>query len=118
MLGGLVPPAMFEANKGVLAEGHQIGQQKTVARLDLVQVVLRFLRAACTHRMPGKGQRHIAPTPVISSPGPFFCAGPLGLRRLAVIKEKPRISLERVQDRAVGENKGSAYKAPRPVAAA
>src|SRR2546429_8565738 len=94
MLGGLVLPAMFEADERVFAEWHQIRQQKAVSGLDFIVVVFRFLRVASAGGVAGERERHVLAAPIIAAAAPFFGAGALGLRALAVIKEKSRVAFQ------------------------
>ena len=68
--------------------------------------------------MAGKGQGHVKAAPVITTATPFFSAGALGLRRLAVIEEKARVSFQRIQHTAMRKNPGVPDKVSRPIAAA
>src|SRR5438128_12690451 len=104
MFGGLILAAMLEADERVFSEGHEVGKQKAVSGFDLVLLIFCLSGIACAGRMSRKRERHILAAPIISAPAPFFGAGALGLRRLAVIKEKPWIAFECIQDRAIGKN--------------
>src|SRR5947207_3714111 len=105
---------MFQTNEGVFVEGHQVGQQETVSRFNLVELALGFLRIAGADRMSGKSQCHIFSPPIISPATPLFSPGPLSLRCAADFKEQARIPLHRGENRVVGKNEGSADKTPRP----
>ena len=104
MLGGFILSAVFEADHGVFSEGHQVGQQESISRLDFVFLVLRLFLVARAQRMAGERQRHVQSTPVIPSSAPFLGAGAISLRRLAVIEEKARVTFQRVEIGAIGKN--------------
>src|SRR5438876_2218343 len=104
MLGGLVFAAVFEPDERAFAKGHQVGEQKAVGRFNFVLIVLRLALIARADRVTGKGQAHIASSPVISTTAPLFRAGAVGLRRLAVVKKEARVAFERVQHGVMGKN--------------
>ena len=56
MFGRLVFAAVFEADDRVSPERHEVGQQKSVRRFDLVLVISRFQLIARAHRMARKRQ--------------------------------------------------------------
>src|SRR6266849_5075569 len=101
MFGRLVFAAVFEADDGVSPERHEVGQQKSVRRFDLVLVISRFQLIARAHGMAGKRQRHVLSSPIIAAPAPFLGAGAVSLRREAVVEEEPWITLKRVQRGAI-----------------
>src|ERR1035437_360130 len=118
VFGGIILAAVFEADYGIPAEKHKVGQEKPVSGFYLVLLVLRLLGIASAGGMPGEGQRHVLAAPIISAPAPFLGAGALRLRRLAVVEEEPGIAFQRAEHRAVGEYPGGAHQMPRPIATA
>ena len=118
MLGGVVHAAVFEADDGVAAERHQVGQEEPVGGLDLVLLVLGLLGAARADGMAGEGQGHVLAAPIIAAAAPFLGAGAVGLRRLAVVEEEPRVAFQRVEHGPVGEDPRGADEMSGPIAAA
>src|SRR5262249_53684282 len=104
--------------ESIFTEGKQVGEQKTVSRFDFILVVFGLFFIARPNGVTSKWKCHVAPTPIVASPSPFFCASSISLRRLAVIEEKPRIAFERVEIRAVRKNKRRAYEIAGPIIAA
>ena len=102
----------------VLSKRHQVRQQKAIRRMNLVLVILGLRQLPRADRMTGKRQRHVLSAPIIPAAAPFLRPGALGLRRLAVVKEKSRIAFQRVKIIAVRKNKRRADEASRPIAAA
>src|SRR5689334_9585483 len=95
---------MFEADARPASEGHQVRQQKTIGRFDLVLVRFRFFLIARAGWMPGEGQRHVQSAPVVPSTAPLLGPGSLGLRGLAVIEEETRITFQSAKERSVRED--------------
>src|SRR5439155_23705700 len=117
VLGGLVFAAVLESDYCPPAKGHQISQQKTISRFDLVLVVLRFGFIARPDRVAGEGQGHVAPAPVIPAAAPFLRARAVGLRRSTVVEKEPRVAFQRVQSCAMGKYPRGADQAAGPFAA-
>ena len=108
----LVLSTVFEADQGVLAERHEIGQEKAISRLDHVFFVLRRAWAGGARGVSYEGEGHVAFAPVIAAAAPFLRASALGLRGQAVVEEKSRVSFERGEFCAMGENPGIPYEMP------
>src|SRR6266571_1689640 len=115
MFDRLVFSAVFEADDRVSPERHEVGQQKSVRRFDLVLVISRFRLAARAHRMARKRQRHVLSPPIIAAPAPLLGAGAVSLRREAVVEEEPRITLKRVQRGPIGKHPGIADEMAGPI---
>ena len=94
MLHRFVGPAVLKADASIFAEGHQVGQQEAVARLNLVIFLLRGLEAGGANRVTGEGQGHVAPAPIVSAAAPFLSAGALRLRGEAVVKVEAWVALQ------------------------
>ena len=118
VLGGFVLAAVLEADQRVAAERHQVGKQEAVRRFDLVLGAQRRQRAACAGRMSRQRQRGIDAAPIVAAAAPLLGAGALRLRRLAVVEEEARVTLQRAQHRRVRKHDRGAHQLPRPVAAA
>src|ERR1035441_5499115 len=74
VFGGSIQAAVFEADDGVPAEGHEVGQEKPVSGFYLVLLVLCLLGTARAGGMAGEWQRHVLAAPIISTPAPFLGA--------------------------------------------
>src|SRR5690242_5576478 len=118
MLGGLVGASVFQADFGVLAKRHEVGEEKAVSRLDFVFSAHSASGVTTAGRLAGERQRHIAAAPVIAAAAPFFRACALCLRRLAVVKEEARVPFQGTEIRAVRKYKGCSHEMPRPIASA
>src|SRR5207253_2881914 len=100
----LVVAAVLQADAGVPAEGHEIGEQEAVGGLDLVLLVPDRLRAPRAAGMPDERERHVQPAPIVAAPAPLLCARTLYLGGLAVVEEEARIAFERAKVRVVRED--------------
>src|SRR6266852_8032024 len=118
MFGRLVFAAVFEADDRVSPKRHEVGQQKSVRRFDLVLFISRFRLVARAHGMARKRQRHVLSPPIVAAAAPFLGAGAVSLRRETVVEEESRITLERVQRGAIRKSPGSAHEMTGPIAAA
>src|SRR5262245_11011039 len=94
MFRGLVEAAVFQANHRVLAERHQVTQQKPVGGMNFVFVALRLLPAARASRLSGEVQGHVQSAPIISATAPFLGSSAISLGCLAVVEEKAGIPLQ------------------------
>ncbi len=118
VIGAVILAAMLEADAGVAAERHQVGEQKAIGRLDFVLGVLGRGRVRRADRMAGKRQGHGLATPIVAAAAPFLGPGSLCLWRLTVVEEETGITFQRAELGVFGKDERSADEMARPVAAA
>src|SRR5260370_40910553 len=67
VLRRFIRAAVFETNESILSEWHQVGEQKTIGRLDLVVGAHGLLGTLGAYRMPGERKRHVQTAPIVST---------------------------------------------------
>src|SRR5436190_6879930 len=118
MLRGFVLAAVLETDERVLAEWHHIAEKETIGGFDFVFLAFGLGGFARAGGMANERKRHVLAAPIVAAAAPFFGASALGLRGLAVVEEKSRVTFESVENRAVGENPGRAHELTGPIATA
>src|SRR5690606_8863996 len=105
MFGMQVFTTMFQVYFGALAKRHQVGEQKTICRLNQIFWILRILFSTAAYRVTSQRQGHIQATPVVSATTPFFGTGTVSLRSFTVVKKETWVAFQCAEDGVMREDK-------------